>query len=418
MRRITCLALLATACTNTGELTVDLQTDFVPGVEFDHIALEIDQEPVGSFEAHPSDEFGNPAHLWRSPAFPLGRHLLEAQLLSDGGIVNPPGALVVHSHGDELGVVTIYRSCASVMCSPTQHCVGDECIENDCDQGGADAGCVAHQCDDTRPCVPIGPCIVAVCEIGGCLQIAHDDLCDSDQQCVAQTGDCQFLPGEEPPDPPIITGADVTITAITPTWTMVDRAVSYEIQCSLDMDFPMDPRTDSTTTPAAIVTASFGSRMAATPYWLRVRGVNARGRQGDWSDELMVTTGAPPPVAPDPPTGVALAAMYNASATRARTDPYWIYPPDGPTVHVMWATASGSCSGSTIEYRFYAQYVPTSIPLRGPTAWDTYPTAYFENATYPYGSQFTVEARCRSAAGLVSSTRRASACVDHGRGCP
>ncbi len=408
------VALLATACVGTGELTVDLQTDFEPGVQFDSVAVSIDDGEVTSIPVARFDDFSELAHLQHYEGVPYGRHAVEADLLLDGGLVSP-GSLVVRTHGNTLAPVIVQRECGAMTCAPNQRCYASMCFDPECDPSQADAGCVASECSATRACAPVtGPCVDVVCEYGGCLHLPHEERCtDTAHHCDTATGECRLLTR---PGRPTVTLSNVSSSGLTATWSPGVEVASYDVECSRSSTFPMDMTTIQMSTTDPTVTTDFSPLMPRTDYWVHVRAVGLNGLTGDWSDSVMTTTTATPP--PAAPTGVTIAASCGATY-RLCSDPYWIQAPtDCPHTYYAQGAASGSCAApSIIQYSFSAQYYNTSRPPTPSTAWDTHSIGYMPNPTSGYGCRFTVRAHCYDAStGLTSAEVSDTASVfDNGR---
>lgn len=187
------MLVFAAACGPDGtvDLWIDLRTDFVPGVEFTAVRVEL------------SEDGRSEEHLAGAGDYLSGQRVAELQglsarttrelaveLVDDGGRVVARRDVLVQHQTDLVVTVVLTRDCRDVSCpsSPTSSatsCLGGECVDPTCVEG--DEETCNPGCSVDADCAPMAPCARPVCSSGVCLYGA-DDSCGADEYCDPNAG--------------------------------------------------------------------------------------------------------------------------------------------------------------------------------------------------------------------------------------
>jgi hypothetical protein len=194
--------VLGMGCEARRELAVGLQTDFVPGIEFDDVRVELDGVEAARRAVDVDDSFARPTTLLeRTDVAPGRRRIRVALLLDDTEIVRRTVEIPLRDR--YLATVVITRSCREVSCpgpgdsADESSCSGGVCVRPDCGTEGAPA-CPDPQCSATRACEASSTsCVAPVCVEGLCLELPRVGACSAEEICVPGTG-CVLRPSETP----------------------------------------------------------------------------------------------------------------------------------------------------------------------------------------------------------------------------
>ncbi len=395
-------AVLVAGCEARTELAVDLFTDYAPGWEFDEVIVSVDGREEATLRAAGGDPYAEPVRVAELADVAPGRHSIVVSLARRGRrvalqetVVRVTGAILVRA--------ILTRSCEGVSCPGPDDsvsataCLGGACIDPECaaeiDAGSSGASCVADECDRAADCAPRG-CTEVACDRGACLWLPVDDNCSDHEYCDGVEGACVVRPGRDagapdagmpdagpPPAAPELTLSATSPTAVASSWTAVAGATTYEIALASSSDFEGS---------SPEVTEGIGSdHEGLSPgrrYHARVRAIDALGRPGPWSEIVSAVT---PIGAPSTPS----VSVSIPGATRPAAACCWVTPPGGSQWYYAQGHASSGCpSGTSVEYRFQAQYTsPTTI--YGWTGWGG-PDAFMINPNPGYGVRFFAQARC------------------------
>ena len=180
-------ALLA-GCPSDRELAVDVQTDFVPGVEFDQIEVTLDGTPAATLDARDTDSFARRRRVLERSDVPSGVHTVRVALLNRGA---PLVARRVQLAFDRSRVVaiTITRDCREVTCpsSGATECVGRTCVPPTCSTLG-EIECPDPVCSRDSECAASVACSEGVCVDGVCLDLPRTGGCEAGSVCVPERG--------------------------------------------------------------------------------------------------------------------------------------------------------------------------------------------------------------------------------------
>jgi hypothetical protein len=199
LRAIGTVWLTLVACGDDGvTLSVDVKTDYVPGVEFTRVETTLE---LGGAERP-----AIPAGVSLADDFIAGVRVAEYDGLIEGeamlriGLRNAEGDLVASKsasipiRGATGATIAITRSCAGVSCpGPRDATDATECINGTC---------VSPECGVERPdecaiecgaCTSEVACVEAVCSAGACLHAARHERCGVAQRCDPIIG-CEVAP--------------------------------------------------------------------------------------------------------------------------------------------------------------------------------------------------------------------------------
>ncbi len=203
------ICVLAACDSNTGNLTVDLETDFIAGVEFTSVRVEVTEGAFASDAPLPNAietvagvaRFVPGRRVGELRGLLLGDHLVRVRLLDALGVVLVTRLVRVQLRDSYALTVVVTRDCAGITCPEP----GDEpalttCLRGHCaDPICADAEvatCPTVQCTASTDCVATSACVRPLCAEGACLQLADDSACAADERCDVTLG-CVLRPGVE-----------------------------------------------------------------------------------------------------------------------------------------------------------------------------------------------------------------------------
>lgn len=182
---------LAAGCPSSTLVVVDLQTDFVAGLDFDAIELEFDADPIRRTTVSAGESYARPRPIFEQSGLAPGRHRVRVTLVL--GTRRYTRTRVLDVQGQHLALVVISRSCIDVVC-PTAgdpsatECAAGVCVDPECDASAGEA-CFPVQCDEGRACGPSATaCAEPVCAEGICLFVPREGGCEAGEACVAGEG--------------------------------------------------------------------------------------------------------------------------------------------------------------------------------------------------------------------------------------
>lgn len=198
-------SLIAAGCGGGGghELSVELRTDLVPGVEFASVRTTLAGEDDTSRGVARGQDFVRGVRVAEYDGLASGVHSVRVALLDGGGDEVAARVVRVRIEADFGLVVLVTRDCRGVACplpdgDPTlEACLGGRCVHPDCLDGDPTA-CGEPECETSGGCPPVADCAIARCEEGACLAIGDDAQCEDGQWCNPEDG-CTALP-EGPAD--------------------------------------------------------------------------------------------------------------------------------------------------------------------------------------------------------------------------
>jgi hypothetical protein len=174
------------------ELSVDLRTDYVPGMEFAEVRVDLPAD--GQFAEHTVEggSYVEGRRVAELVSEPRDRRIVRLSLLEGDGSVLASREVIV-DHGEDLAItVTISRDCAAVSCespgSAVASCLGGRCVDPTC-LTGEEPECEEPQCLADGDCASAVDCAEGICRGGTCLatdsgSCGAEGYCDLEEGCV------------------------------------------------------------------------------------------------------------------------------------------------------------------------------------------------------------------------------------------
>ncbi|MBN8611394.1 MAG: hypothetical protein J0L92_12445, partial [Deltaproteobacteria bacterium] len=166
-------------------LAVSLQTDFVPGVEFDRVRATVDDARAFELETDASDSYVRPRPITTYRGLEPGRRDVEVTLW-EGARQVAARRVSMEFRGSLLLNVVIARTCAGVVCDDDETCVAGACVSPRC-VTGEERECPRAQCASPADCTASTMCVEPSCIAGICLETGGD-TCAVSEVCVPDTG--------------------------------------------------------------------------------------------------------------------------------------------------------------------------------------------------------------------------------------
>lgn len=215
VRGIGIVWLCLAACGDDGiTLSVDVKTDYVPGVQFTRVetTLEIDgsERPAIPAGVSASDDFIAGVRVAEYDDLAAGEAMLRIGLRNaDGDLVASKSASLT-LRGATGATIVLTRSCEGVTCpgprdaTDATECINGTCVPPECGVENPDECTI--ECGE---CTSAIACVEAVCSAGACLLAARHERCGTGQRCDPVIG-CEMSPPDTGvPDggPPIVMDA-------------------------------------------------------------------------------------------------------------------------------------------------------------------------------------------------------------------
>lgn len=181
------LALAIAGCEDDSELelSIDLRTDWVAGIEFVGVRATIDDERTEEALT------GNVSYVDGRRLFdltdlqPASRRSIRIDLLDGVGDVFASREVLI-SHDDDLAVtVVMSRDCSAVVCGSDESCLGGRCVDPGCTDGSEEV-CEDPDCNADSDCPAMAACSARACREGICLYDAVE--CEAGLYCAPETG--------------------------------------------------------------------------------------------------------------------------------------------------------------------------------------------------------------------------------------
>ena len=198
-------ALLAVAvaftlgCPSSGPtLTLDVRTDYAPGVEFDQVRVRLDENAAPIARAIRSDDYVRGQRVAEFRDLTPGVHRLHAELIDGSELVGERHALLSLT-ASRVVVFTVTRDCEGVTCplpsgNPSfDACLGGRCVDPTClDDDPDPALCGVPECVTAAECTSTFECVRGECLDGVCLLVGDGERCAEGEWCDPEGG-CQPL---------------------------------------------------------------------------------------------------------------------------------------------------------------------------------------------------------------------------------
>ncbi|MFO0710388.1 MAG: hypothetical protein U0353_11150 [Sandaracinus sp.] len=175
-------------CTNGHTAVVQLQTDLVPGLEFDEVYVQA--TGLRSRRANLRDDYGRPVQVAEIGGIAAGTNVLVEVSLRRGGTEIVSRRVQHHIQTDTILGVIITRNCLEIACpSPgapmATECRDGLCVTPDCEE---DRSCMSPECVTDSECSSSVACVTPRCALGVCLDTPDATRCRSDEVCSPVSG--------------------------------------------------------------------------------------------------------------------------------------------------------------------------------------------------------------------------------------
>jgi hypothetical protein len=281
------LALLA-GCTNGHTAVVQLQTDLVPGLEFDEVFVQA--TGLRSRRANLRDDYGRPVQVAEITGVAAGTDLaVEVSLRLDGREI-VARRIQRRVQRDTIFGVIITRNCIEIACpapgAPTAtECRDGVCVPPDCEETDT---CTPDDCETDSDCTSTIDCVVPRCALGVCLETPDATQCGADEVCSPVSG-CVPVTAADAGAPDAATDPDAFVPG--PTFALHHLApggTSWTVE-PVSGDFPTVEEVEGVFAPAGsgqlvvithtelfvvdVATRTFLERLARDPILPELAGV-------------------------------------------------------------------------------------------------------------------------------------------------
>lgn len=200
-----CVGLASGCAPESRELAVDLQTDFVPGVEFDLVTVTLDDGDPEETAAALTHRYDRPRRVLEAHDVMPGHRTVEVVLARSGAEV-ARRRIEMSFDRSYLLTVVITRSCRDVTCEvgDDTECVAGMCVPPDCTRLGQ-TGCPEVECREDDDCTAGAACGRGRCIEGACLELPRHEMCPAEEICVPEVG-CIVRPTNDDAGPPLDAG--------------------------------------------------------------------------------------------------------------------------------------------------------------------------------------------------------------------
>lgn len=195
------IAVLLAACggdSGSAELSVDLLTDYVPGVEFALVRIEVadltDEVPATD-TAEDRSAFVGGRRVFEGEVAPGLRELTVELLRSDRSVV-ATARQRLQVDGDTATIVVVSRACAGLRCPGSDDaadataCIAGVCVPPECSPVNVEACPVGvfGRCNVDDDCSSPIECVTPRCAAGLCLDETDPASCMAGQTCNPERG--------------------------------------------------------------------------------------------------------------------------------------------------------------------------------------------------------------------------------------
>ena len=234
-----CLPVFFSACSGMREegIIVNLQTDYVAGLEFDQVRVEVDGSSGRELAVTARDSFARPRFVTTYNAAPRGQRRITLTLTRATREI-ARRTLEIPFEGNYLATVVITRSCATISCSVGESCLGARCVPDACITG-TEPACPTPLCSSDAMCPSATSCAYGECVGGACLEVPTPGACSLGEACLPGTG-CVSLEAPDAMSLPIDAASIPTDALLAPpsfrlfrlpaaatSWSLVTPTGSY-----------------------------------------------------------------------------------------------------------------------------------------------------------------------------------------------
>lgn len=254
-RLLAILSLLAASalvagCTSGHTAVVQLQTDLVPGLEFDEVFVQA--TGLQSRRANLRDDYGRPVQVAEITGVATGTDLaVEVSLRLDGREV-VARRIQRRVQRDTLFGVIITRNCIEIACpapgAPTAtECRDGACVPPDCEDRGS---CVPDECSSDSDCTSSVSCVVPRCALGVCIETPDATRCRADEICSPVSGCVPVVAGDAGAPDAGMMDPDAFVPGPTFELHFLPPGGSAWSEVSVAGDYPTSERVEGAFAPA------------------------------------------------------------------------------------------------------------------------------------------------------------------------
>ena len=171
-------------------LSVTVQTDLVPGVEFHAVEVTLDgAERVSVAPAFVGHDFRTGRTVATFDGLTEGTHRVDVALLDSTGTASATQPVLVTLSGTGRSItVLLVRACVGVECGDGEVCASGVCAPEVCRDDPLDPSCPPPGCERDDECTSRASCAEPLCIENTCLSFGRDDACAEQDLCHPELG--------------------------------------------------------------------------------------------------------------------------------------------------------------------------------------------------------------------------------------
>ena len=182
-RGLVILFIVAGCADPTVELSVDLRTDIVPGVEFFSASVWVDDALVNEIPVRLGEALSRKRVVDLDDLPPSATRRVRVELSDVSGMRIARSLALIDNRQDSAKLLVITRSCLGVACGDSQTCLGGKCVDPEC-VFGEDEACPAPECQAAAQCAPpTVDCLGTTCVEQVCLYPQKPQACGTQEYC-------------------------------------------------------------------------------------------------------------------------------------------------------------------------------------------------------------------------------------------
>lgn len=167
-------ALVMACGSDAPSLSIDLRTDFIPGTEFDGVAVRVGDAETSSLAVLRDQDFVRGVRVGRFES-EAGEQTVTVELIRAGEVLVERVATASVSV-DSVVQLVISRDCRDVRCEAGLSCRDGACVDQRC-TASTQEFCPDAECMVATECSPPVACATSVCASGVCLVRPDDTFC-------------------------------------------------------------------------------------------------------------------------------------------------------------------------------------------------------------------------------------------------
>lgn len=178
------------ACSSDVELSVDVRTDLVPGVEFTVARAQVDDDSSRATARRASfgEDWTAGVRTGDFAAVGEGEHRIRATLVDDAGMLVVEREVWVTISSSRVVNVLLTRDCRGRSCgAPASACLGGRCVDPHC-SSTTTTRCGDPACAHDSDCAAGSACVQPRCLEGACVALARAGACATGEYCDPALG--------------------------------------------------------------------------------------------------------------------------------------------------------------------------------------------------------------------------------------